>query len=223
MRDLILQEKFEMEVLDRLNSRKLLANLLFGGGTMLRLCYGLDRFSVDLDFWVAKKVATDKLFLGIRECLAASYTVKDATDKFFTLVFEVRSAAYPRNLKVEIRKEAKQVAFEEAIAYSTHTSTQVLLNTVTLPEMMQSKIAALLGRGEIRDAFDMEFLLKRGVTLNADKKALAGLLKKIDGFTKNDYAVRLGSLLAEERRGYYRDKNFMILKQAIGDALRKTS
>ncbi len=54
MQDLIQHEQFELEVLDRLNSGRLLTNLIFGGGTMLRLCHGLDRYSVDLDFWVAR-------------------------------------------------------------------------------------------------------------------------------------------------------------------------
>ncbi|MCX7991875.1 MAG: nucleotidyl transferase AbiEii/AbiGii toxin family protein, partial [Proteobacteria bacterium] len=49
MQDLVKQEHFEIEVLDRLKSGKLLDSLIFTGGTMLRLCYGLNRFSVDLD------------------------------------------------------------------------------------------------------------------------------------------------------------------------------
>ena len=49
-------EIFEIEVLDRiLKSAKLLDLLVFGGGTMLRLCHELQRYSVDLDFWFIKK------------------------------------------------------------------------------------------------------------------------------------------------------------------------
>jgi predicted nucleotidyltransferase component of viral defense system len=55
MQDLIKQEQFEIEVLDRLQSGRFLDRLIFGGGTMLRLCFGLDRYSVDLDFWLLKK------------------------------------------------------------------------------------------------------------------------------------------------------------------------
>jgi len=50
MQDLIMQERFELEVLDRLNSGKFLTHIVFCGGTMLRLCHNLNRFSVDLDF-----------------------------------------------------------------------------------------------------------------------------------------------------------------------------
>jgi predicted nucleotidyltransferase component of viral defense system len=67
MQDLIQQERFELEVLERLNSRKMLTKLVFAGGSMLRLCYGLNRFSVDLDFWLVKKVklhSTSKCNVG---------------------------------------------------------------------------------------------------------------------------------------------------------------
>jgi hypothetical protein len=40
MQDLIKQEQFEMEVLDRLKSGRFLDRMVFGGGTMLRLCFG---------------------------------------------------------------------------------------------------------------------------------------------------------------------------------------
>ena len=66
MEDLIQQEKFEMEVLDRLQSRKMLSPLVFTGGTMLRLCFGLNRFSVDLDFWFVKKVDQKKFFSDLK-------------------------------------------------------------------------------------------------------------------------------------------------------------
>jgi hypothetical protein len=55
MNTLELQERFEIEVLQKLKSRHLLNALAFGGGTMLRLCHGLNRYSADLDFWFIKK------------------------------------------------------------------------------------------------------------------------------------------------------------------------
>ena len=55
-------EIFEIEVLDRMKSARLLNPLVFGGGTMLRLCYELNRYSVDLDFWFTKKVTQDDYF-----------------------------------------------------------------------------------------------------------------------------------------------------------------
>ena len=124
MQDLIKQEQFELEVLDRLQSGRFLDRLVFGGGTLLRLCFGLDRYSVDLDFWLlpaagGKKISPDlKLdslslndhrawFSALRQFLARFYEIRDAADKFHTLVIELKSSDYPRSLKLEIRKEMK--------------------------------------------------------------------------------------------------------------------
>jgi hypothetical protein len=191
MRDLIMQERFELEVLDRLNSGKFLMQLVFGGGTMLRLCHGLDY-------------------------LAGYYDLKDSAEKFHTILFELKSPAYPRSLKLEIRREVKNIHVEHVIAYSKHANTQVFLKAVSLSDMMESKLEAFLGRQEIRDVFDMEFLLKKGVLLEASVDTLKEVLRLINAFPRRDYTVKLGSLLEKKQRKYYSAENFKILKSMIG-------
>ena len=56
MERLAKHEAFEMEVLQWLRSRGLLSPLVFGGGTMLRLCHEMPRYSIDMDFWFYKEV-----------------------------------------------------------------------------------------------------------------------------------------------------------------------
>ena len=219
MQELIKQEQFELEILDLLNSRRLLNNLIFCGGTMLRLCYGLNRFSADLDFWVAEDIDTAKLFREIKKALSGEYAVKDAARKFHTLLFEIRSGRYPRSLKIEIRKEKKKIKAEQAIAYSKHANTQVFIRAISPEDMMRAKIEALLARREIRDAFDLEFLLKKGVSLDAPDAILKPLLKIIGAFGPRDYTVKLGSLLEAQERKYYAAQNFKILKSAIQERL----
>lgn len=215
MQDLIKQEQFEIEVLDRLNSARLLDKLLFGGGTMLRLCFGLDRFSVDLDFWLHKPGTGEKLFADLQSCLRPFYTIRDAADKFNTLLIELKKPEYPRSLKLEIRKTVDKVRTEKAIAFSKYSTTQVFLRVIALPEMMTSKISAFLDRKEIRDAYDIEFLVKRGVELQASSAQLAQINKLIDELPRQDYRVKLSSLLEAEQRQYYRTENFKILKGVI--------
>jgi predicted nucleotidyltransferase component of viral defense system len=211
MRDLIRQEQFEIEVLDRLQSRKLLGRLIFVGGTMLRLCYGLERYSVDLDFWMEPGLNLKKLFNDLKKYLDEVYVLKDAASKFSSLVFEIRSRDYPRSLKIEIRKEPKKIATETAIAFSPHADRQVLIKTPTLEEVLQSKIAAFLNRGEIRDVFDMEFLIRRGIDLKITAGRAAEIIKKIEKLKKQDYSVKLGSLLEEKQRKHYLKENFKFL------------
>lgn len=212
---MIKQERFELEVLDRLNSGKFLNNLVLGGGTMLRLCFGLNRFSVDLDFWVVKEIDRGKLFSDLKNYLADFYRLKGAADKAETILFELKSRDYPRSLKIEIRKETKKIKTEQAIAYSPFADTQVYVKVVSLPDMMKSKIEAFTDRKEIRDAFDLEFLLRKGIGLEAPPEKLSEVLKGLDNLKKQDYTAKLGPLLEGKDRKYYLRENFKILRQAL--------
>ena len=219
MQALIKQEQFELEVLDRLNSAQLLNNLVFTGGTMLRLCYGLNRFSIDLDFWITQNPNTTKLFEVIKQCLTQNYILTDAANKFNTLLFEIKTNRYPRRLKIEVRKGSKQIKTEPTIAYSKYSNLQVLLPAVSLSGMMQAKIDAFLNRKEIRDVFDIEFILKKGIPLPDSQNQLKQILQEINGLSKKDYTVKLGSLLDSKLRKYYTTENFKILTAAIQEKL----
>jgi predicted nucleotidyltransferase component of viral defense system len=219
MQNLARQEQFELEVLDLLNSRKILGDLVLGGGTMLRLCYGLNRFSVDLDFWIVKTIDVDKLFKDLKGSLAEFYTIVDYASKFYTIRFEIKSRDYPRCLKLEIRKVTKKVRTERMIAYSKYSTTQILLNVVSLEDMMAAKVEAFLDRKEIRDIFDVEFLLKKGIGLDVPDRVLARMLKGMGRLTKKDYTAKLGSLLEAEDRRYYSTENFKILESTIREKI----
>lgn len=215
MEELKKHEQFEIEVLDTLNSSKLLEPLLFCGGTMLRLCHGLRRYSVDLDFWFIKSVDYKIYFQNIKNCLKGRYIIRDSKNKHFTFVIEISSDNYPRSLKVEIRKEIKDIAYDDSIAYSKFSNKQIFTKTLKLTDMMSSKIQTFLSRKEIRDCFDMEFLIQKGIKPDAPDKDLIKLLRYIEGLSRLDYKVKLGSILEEELRKYYIENNFKILKATI--------
>lgn len=221
MRDLIAHEKFEIEVLDALNSRKLLEPLVFGGGTMLRLCHDLNRYSADLDFWFVKATDTSAYHKRLEVFLKENYTVSDAFSKRYTLVYEFRAAGYPRSLKIEIRKEIKKCKWKEVIAFSKHSDVQVLIKAMTLEQMMQNKIQAFLDRGEIRDCFDMEFMLRKGVLIQTSKQDLEEIRKKILQFKARDFAVTLGSFLDSETRDYYKKNGMEYLLGTINSLMSK--
>ncbi|NOY52023.1 MAG: nucleotidyl transferase AbiEii/AbiGii toxin family protein [Deltaproteobacteria bacterium] len=219
MRDLITHEKLEIEVLEALNSRKLLEPLVFGGGTMLRLCHDLNRYSAGLDFWFVKETDTSAYHKRMKAFLNERYQVSDAHNKRYTLVYEFRTAGYPRHLKIEIRKEIRKCKWKEMIAFSKHTHRQVLLKAMTLEQMMQNKIEAFLDSEEIRDCFDMEFMLRKGVSLQTPKNQLEKLRSRILKFKARDFSVTLGSLLDRETREYYRKNRFEYLVGNINHLL----
>jgi len=217
-------EIFEIEVLDRLKSARLLEDLVFGGGTMLRLCHGLDRYSVDLDFWFIKKVQEDVYFDKVKKTMEKTYEITDAQAKHYTLLFEIRDSEYPKRLKIEIRREMKECDYQEKIAFSPFSTRQVALRAHTLEQTMKNKIAAFLDRGEIRDCFDIEFLLRRGIDLpRLDDTQSAMFQKKIRLFKDRDFKVKLGSILGASSREYYNSNRFSYLDEILTVISRKNS
>ena len=209
-------EEFEMEVLHRMNSGRILEKLVFGGGTMLRLCHELNRYSADLDFWLIKTVHFEAFLDNISSILAKEYEITDNQIKHFSLLLEVRSLRYPKRLKIEIRKEIREWDMEKSIAFSKYSNRQVLLYTHTLKQSMNNKIEALLDRGEIRDVFDIEFLLRKGINLpEMTTEQKYHLKERLHSFGENDFKVKLGSVLDKDMRAYYIKKRFQYLEEKI--------
>lgn len=215
MQDLQNLEVFEIEILEVLNSLKVLDKLYFGGGTMLRLCHNLNRYSTDLDFWLDIAQDSKKLFSKMEEAFRNRYNIVDAENKKYTLLFELKSTLYKRHLKIEIRKEQTDFDWERKIAFSRFTNKQVTVKGLTLQQMMKNKIEAMLSRKIIRDCFDIEFLFMRGVELPSDKKTLEEIKKIIESFKERDYKVTLGSILEGKERKFYLENRFKLLKEEI--------
>jgi hypothetical protein len=216
-------EVFEIEVLELLNSLKTLDKLYFGGGTMLRLCHNLNRYSTDLDFWLDKKEDTKFVYATTKKNLSDNYRLIDSANKKFTLLFEIKTPAINRSLKIEIRKEQTEFEWERKIAFSKHTNKQIMIKGLTLQQMMNNKFEALLSRKIIRDAFDIEFLLMRGIEIPSDKNKLELALQIIGNFKDQEYKVTLGSILEEKDRKYYLENRFKFLKEELTRNINRSS
>ena len=209
-------EALEMEVLQWLRSKGLLRNLVFGGGTMLRLCHEMPRYSLDMDFWFYKEIEYDSFYQQLENLIGEDYDVTDMQNKFYSILAEIRKVAGMPKLKIEIRKTlAPGGSTEEKIAFSPHFPTQVLVRGLTLKQMFRNKASALLDRGEIRDAFDLEFLARRGVDLDLNEDDKENIIMKLQGLKKRDFSVKLGSLLLPEVREYYNQKKFAYLEEKL--------
>lgn len=209
-------ELFEMALLDHLHRTRALDTLVFGGGTMLRLCHELKRYSVDLDFWFIKDVHEKHFFHQVKDSLAMDYEITDAQIKHFTILFELRSPLYPKRLKIEVRRQKVDWDYQEKIAFSKFGTQQVIVKALTLEQSMQNKVAAFLDRGEIRDCFDIEFLLRRNISLpSLGTASLETFQKRLKNFKKVDFKVKLGSILEPDMRSYYISQEFSYLQQQL--------
>lgn len=219
MNELIDHEKLEIEVLELLKNNRFLDPLIFVGGTMLRLCHELPRYSVDIDFWFLKEDDYKKYYEKLKILLDNNYQLTDSEIKKNTILFELKSPLSKRRLKIEIRKFEKRYKSEKKIAFSPHSTKQVLLKGLTLDEALKNKIAAAMDRKEIRDFFDIEFLLRKGIKLPKDKETLEKILSLSEQFKDIHFKVKLGSLLDKELRDYYIANKFRFLKEKINELL----
>lgn len=216
MERLATHEAFEMEVLQWLRSKGLLRSLVFGGGTMLRLCHEMPRYSLDMDFWFYKEVEYESFYHQLENLTSQEYDVTDMQNKFYSILAEIRKRVEMPRLKIEIRKTtAPGGTTEEKIAFSPHFPTQVLVRGFTLKQMFRNKVSALLDRGEIRDAFDLEFLVRRGVDFDLNEKESKKVIERLRGFKKRDFSVKLGSVLLPDVRDYYKQKKFTYLEEKL--------
>jgi len=211
MNELGQHELFEIEVLRELKNRGLLNSFIFCGDTMLRLCYELNRYSVDLDFFPMREIDEKSFLQDLTKVLAACYEVTDAAHKHNTVLCEVRSPAYPRRLKLEFSTRTARYEWQQRIAFSQYGTVQVIVNVLTLAEALRTKVKAALDRKIIRDFFDIEFILRRGTPLEVNTETRDELLRIIQTFTKRDFTTILGSLLEKEERAYYADNRFTYL------------
>jgi nucleotidyltransferase AbiEii toxin of type IV toxin-antitoxin system len=90
-----------------------------------------------------------------------------------------------------------------------------LINTISLNHMMSNKIEALLSRREIRDTFDIEFLIRQGISLPTESDIRSKVMSAVQSFSKKDFRVKLGSILPVDTRAYYKDAGFVILEKHL--------
>jgi len=208
-------EALQIEVLELFNSMKILDYLYFGGGTMLRLCHNLNRYSTDMDFWLNNNSDSKSIYAKCKKTLSDKYSLTDSANKKFTLLFEIKAPEVNRKLKIEIRKSQSDFNWERKIAFSKFSIIQVMVKGLTLQQMMENKINSIISRKIIRDAFDLEFLLMRGIELPQEKEKLTKILEIINNFKKRDFKVTLGSILEEKDRNLNVENQFKFLKEEI--------
>ncbi|WP_437559388.1 nucleotidyl transferase AbiEii/AbiGii toxin family protein [Acidithiobacillus sulfuriphilus] len=79
MRPVVEKELLHYEIFIALDEDGLLKNLVFQGGTSLRLCYGSERFSEDLDFAGGKNFSAQSM-AAIKDCIIGKIGKRFALD-----------------------------------------------------------------------------------------------------------------------------------------------
>ncbi len=143
-------------------------NLVFKGGTALRLAYGSPRFSEDLDFALLRDSLKGEVS-RVAQSMANPYpeaSVTDAAEKRWTYLWEIKVSEgylpHPFHIKVEIsRRPVKEYDFRLRLISSPTIPLQALGNVATLEQLYQDKLACLAGRTAPKDLFDTWYICQQ--------------------------------------------------------------
>lgn len=163
-------------------------NFVFKGGTCLRICFGLERASEDLDF--SANIRINKIKEIVHKCLNSfgllniKYDIYSEKEFKGNLRIEIRfqgplfaeRQSSTNTLKIDFNKtkvKNKAVKVVQKLFSDVPMFTLVVLDE---KEILAEKIRALVNRGEPRDLYDVWMLLNKNVKI--DKKLISGKLKE---------------------------------------------
>ena len=185
----IAREFYEILILHEIARLKWSKQLIFKGGTALRLAYKSPRFSDDLDFSMTKRINPNNVF-KFAETISRKYGIfiRDQWDKRETILveFAIEEDILPQRfgLKIEISKRPSiKMDYELKLLHTLVSPLEVLFNVQTLESMMRDKLSALEERDEPRDIFDLWFICQKlekpfSVKSSFDKAILKQVLHK---------------------------------------------
>ena len=193
----------------------------FKGGTAAYLFYGLDRFSVDLDFDLLDSGKKEFVFNRIQEIIKKYGDIKDARIKRFNLFFLLschNRQKGAQNVKIEINHRGF-ISRYEVLSFMG-----IPMRVMDKEDMFACKLTAMydrLGRTN-RDIYDVWFFGKSMWPINkkiAEKNSkmaygelLNKILEKLKKFNGKKILDGLGELLNEKQKDWVR-KN--LLKEVI--------
>lgn len=228
MRPVIEKELLHYDILFCLDKANLLDSLTFQGGTALRLCYGGNRFSEDLDFSGGKNLQPESL-LELKNCIEdyLSYRYKldvhikeSKTDKPLRLVnvsnWQIHIVTKPKQRDMPTQKINIQITNVPAYTrtprallrnydFLPNGYSDILVLTEDLDEILADKIVAFVNTKKhirYRDIWDIRWLLQQGVALRIDL-----IRQKIDDYQIENYLEKT-TLTLDELHSVIYSKSF---------------
>ena len=165
----IVREEYEMIILKQLFESELGKSFVFKGGTALRLAFGSQRFSEDLDFSVVENFDKEKLDSLLKKVANQNEALKliETIQKKYTYfgLFRVKEAFMPQAFSIKFEASIRPVSWKKGRDYkllslnSKITSLTVLAQIASLECMEQEKRTIKPPR--IRDVFDLWFIAQK--------------------------------------------------------------
>ena len=167
--DVMIMEAYQLVILEEIGRKPLAKNLVFKGGTCLRLAYHSFRFSEDLDFSLLKPIKF-KQFKDMTDSIVSHYpeiSISEAYDMkqtlFARLVVEVGKKRIGIKIEVSKRNESLEKGrdYQFRLLSSPTTVVQPYFQVETLEKIYQDKLKAVKTRKKPRDWFDLWYLSQK--------------------------------------------------------------
>jgi len=184
----------------------------FKGGTAALLFYGLNRFSVDLDFDLLDESKKEYVFERIIEIVQKYGTLKDSQKKFHSLFCLLSYEDKAHNIKIEINQ--RQFGSE----YEIKTYLGVSMLVMVREDMFAHKLMAMYERiGKTsRDIYDVWFFLKNRFPIDThivEKRSdmqfdelIEKCITKLKKMNNRNILDGVGELLTEGQKDWARAK-----------------
>lgn len=182
----ILREYSQNLFLSQLYLQKDSDNMLFKGGTALRIIYNSPRFSEDLDFTtvkIPKAKIEDMIQNVLLEIERFGMDVKieefSLTSGGYICFISLGILDEKLSIELNISKRASGVTKGEAVLVSNDLVPPYNLIQLPQKELVNEKIKALLERSKPRDFFDLYFILRNNLLTPEQKHMLCKVLAVI--------------------------------------------
>lgn len=215
----IVKELLHYDILLALSRSEMGRRLVFQGGTALRLCYGGQRYSEDLDF-VCGSDATEPFELGEVVDLLAQHVTRryglaidvklpgvdrqfsgeELVVKRWTVSIDVPGFVARQRIHVEVCNvpayDPKPTLLQPRYDFLADVYSDIALPVESLEEITADKVVALLGRNHLkaRDIWDLRWLDQRGVSIDP-----ALVRAKLDDYGLQDVEARCEQAIARLR------------------------
>ncbi|MBI5159496.1 nucleotidyl transferase AbiEii/AbiGii toxin family protein [Candidatus Micrarchaeota archaeon] len=182
---------------------KVSKELVFKGGTALAKCYGLNRFSEDVDFTVTSEAD----FMGIASNGLNNFNVDYTIKK---MLESPKSRKYKLKIKGPLYKGQEKTLCSITLDFSLREKVILEPNITTIAhhmdvvpafdvyamkeeEILAEKIRAIMTRSSARDLYDIVFLLRKGTRF--EKNVVNEKLKLVNiEFGKKELMKKCGEL-----------------------------
>ncbi len=176
--------------------------IVFKGGTALSKCFGLNRFSEDLDFTCNKEIDFKNIEKGLKRFKIDFETEKIEFEKSKSYIIRLKGPLY-NGSKTSACKILLDFSFREFVFIPPIIKTigrfideipSFDVYVMNPEEILAEKIRAIISRNKARDVYDLLFLIESNIT---SKEELVN--KKLDYYKKKYNKKEFLEKLEEKR------------------------